>query len=168
MLILFRVWEQRRALFIYFLLIISPARCCAPVMRMRLKGKARQMDGPGHTAIFFRLDCLIRSLAAPSARTNRFTSNWGPMRDDLSWQRCWRRVGFVRRAADDRSGLRSEPIHHEDRRLLHIFSDYRFISVLAFFALLSACLRIVSTVWQCQSMQMALLINLSQRNIHIY
>lgn len=32
------------------------------------------MDGPGHTAIFFRLDSLIRSLAAPSLRTNCFTS----------------------------------------------------------------------------------------------
>lgn len=31
--------------------------------------------GPGHTAIFFRLDSLIRSLAAPSTRTNCFTSN---------------------------------------------------------------------------------------------
>lgn len=103
MLILFRVWEQRRELFIYFLLIISPVRCCAPVMRTRLKGKARQMDGPGHTAIFFRLDCLIRSLAAPSARTNCFTSNCGPMRDDLSWRGCWRRAGFVRSAADDGS-----------------------------------------------------------------
>lgn len=104
-------------------------------MRTRLKGKARQMDGPGHTAIFFRLDCLIRSLAAPSARTNCFTSNCGPMRDDLSWRGCWRRAGFVRGAADDGSaaGPRSEPIHHEDRRLLHIFSDYRFIFVLAFF-----------------------------------
>lgn len=152
MLILFRVWEQRRPLFIYFLLIISPARCCAPVMRMRLKGNARQMDGPGHTAIFFRLDCLIRSLAAPSARTNRFTSNCGPMRDDPSWRGCWRRAGFVRSAAGDGSpaGARSEPIHHEDRRLLHIFSEYRFTSVLAFFAplrtcrtcILAACLRV--------------------------
>lgn len=33
------------------------------------------MDGPGHTAIFFRIDSLIRSLAAPSLRTNCFTSN---------------------------------------------------------------------------------------------
>lgn len=134
-----------RALFIYFLLIISPASCCAPVMRTRLKGKARQMDGPGHTAIFFRLDCLIRSLATPSARTNCFTSNCGPMRDDLSWRGCWRRAGFVRSAADDGSpaGPRSERIHH-DRRLLHIFSDYGFLSVQAFFAgfPLSACCRI--------------------------
>lgn len=165
MLILFRVWEQRRALFIYFLLIISPARCCAPVMRTRLKGKARQMDGPGHTAIFFRLDCMIRSLATPSARTNCFTSNCGPMRDDLSWRGCWRRAGFVRSTADDGSpaGPRSEPIHHEDRRLRHTFPDYRFIFVLTFVAPLSACCRIavlenyiyVYTVWHHQSLQMA-------------
>lgn len=158
MLILFRVWEQRRALFIYFLLIISPARCCAPVMRTRLKGKARQMDGPGHTAIFFRLDCLIRSLAAPSARTNCFTSNCGPMRDYLSWRGCWRRAGFVRSTADDGSpaGPRSEPIHHEDRRLCHTFPGFCCTSECM---LQDSCFRklyiYVSTVWHHQSLQMA-------------
>lgn len=84
-------------LFISFLFFIisSLVHYCGPVMRMRLKGKPRQMDGPGHTAIFFRLDSLIRSLAAPCARTNCFTFNCGRMRDDLPWRGCWRKAGYV-------------------------------------------------------------------------
>lgn len=79
-------------------------------MRMRLKGdpspppllllsptpptppQHRQMDGAGHTAISFRLDNLIRSLAAPSARTNCFTSNCSP---DERWSAAARMLRGV-------------------------------------------------------------------------
>lgn len=53
------------------------------------------MDGPGHTAIFFRLDSLIRSLVAPSRE--QIVSH--PTAPDERWSvpvsGCWRRADLA-------------------------------------------------------------------------
>lgn len=45
------------------------------------------MDGSGHTAIFFRLDSLIRSLVLHS-ENKLFHIQLGLMRDYLLWRGC--------------------------------------------------------------------------------
>lgn len=84
---------------------------------------------------------------------------------------------------DLQQGRAQSPIHHEDGRLLHIFSDYRFIFVAGFLCT-SECMLQESRFrnryifylfiyfflpqFGNTSGKWPLLINVSRRNIHIY